>query len=289
MMPVLGVAAVTSAVVNAASVSNSGAITVGAADNINVTGPFSQTSTGTLTFDLGGPAAGLLFGALTSTGAATFGGILKAVLVNGYTPSINDGFTLLTYSTQTGTFSSTQLPSGSSYAFQQAVNPLYLGISALPPSPATSINIATTVGAATPNLVGVNLAYWDDQLTTTETQSMVEAAGLNIFRFPGGSASDDFHFNNDDNYSDPSANSIPQFAQFVDNVGGLAIVTIDYGSGSPQEAEAELAYLTGSATDTTVIGNGQEWNDSTSSWQTVNWQTVGYWASLRARNSPGDQ
>ena len=75
---------------------------------------------------------------------------------------------------------------------------------------------------------------------------MVQAAGLSIFRFPGGSASDDFHFNSANNYSDPSADSIPQFAQFIGNVGGLGIVTLDYGSGSPQEAEAELAYLEGS-------------------------------------------
>ena len=27
---------------------------------------------------------------------------------------------------------------------------------------------------------------------------------------------------------------------------------------------------------------GQEWNDSTNAWQSVNWQTAGYWASLRA-------
>ncbi len=31
-----------------------------------------------------------------------------------------------------------------------------------------------------------------------------------------------------------------------------------------------------------MIGDGLEWNDSTNQWQTVNWQTVGYWASLRA-------
>ena len=34
--------------------------------------------------------------------------------------------------------------------------------------------------------------------------------------------------------------------------------------------------------NTTSIGVGQEWNDSTDTWQTVNWQTAGYWASLRA-------
>ncbi|MGA2440177.1 MAG: hypothetical protein ABSH08_04415, partial [Tepidisphaeraceae bacterium] len=184
--------------------------------------------------------------------------------------------------TQTGAFSSTQLPSGASYAFQQAVNPTYFGIGALPTSLTTSVNIASVIDPASTNLLGVNLAYWDDKLTTAQTQSMVEAGGLDIFRFPGGSSSDDFHFNVSANYGDPAANTIPQFAQLIDNVGGLGIVTIDYGSGSPQEAEAELAYLTGSTTDTTTIGTGIEWNDSTSAWQNVNWQTVGYWASLRA-------
>ena len=85
-----------------------------------------------------------------------------------------------------------------------------------------------------------------------------------------------------DNYGDVSADTIPQFAQFIAAVGGTGMVTLDYGSGSPQEAAAELAYLEGSPSDTTVIGNGIEWNDSTSQWQTVNWETVGYWASLRA-------
>ena len=34
------------------------------------------------------------------------------------------------------------------------------------------------------------------------------------------------------------------------------MVTVDYGSGSPQEAAAELAYLEGSTTDNTTIGTG---------------------------------
>ena len=65
------------------------------------------------------------------------------------------------------------------------------------------------------------------------------------------------------------------------------MVTIDYGSGSPQEAAAELAYLLGSPTDTTMIGSGMEWSDSASAWQNVNWQTVGYWAGLRAATPLG--
>ena len=278
----LGITAVASAAVSATSVSNSGTISIGDADEINDSGAFTQTSTGTLTILLGGPSAGGLYGSLDATGAASLGGTLKANLTNSYSPTVGDSFTLLDYSSLSGAFSSVTLPSGSSYVFQSGINPTYLGISALPTAPATSVNIGTVLDSASPNLVGINLAYWDDQLNTSETQSMVEAAGLDIFRFPGGSASDDFHFNVANNYGDPSANTIPQFAEFVDNAGGQGMVTIDYGSGSPQEAEAEAAYLIGSPSDTTVIGNGQEWNDSTKSWQTVNWQTVGYWAGLRA-------
>ena len=71
-------------------------------------------------------------------------------------------------------------------------------------------------------------------------------------------------------------------ASFVASVKGQAVVTLDYGSGSPQEAAAFLAYFNGAVGNTTAIGQGPEWNDSTGSWQTVDWKTAGYWASLRA-------
>ena len=148
----------------------------------------------------------------------------------------------------------------------------------------STINANANVGPATTNLLGINLDYSDNQLGTeaAETQQLVTAAGLDLYRFPGGSASDDFHFNVADNNGDSTANTIAQYAQFVSAAGGTGIVTLDYGSGSPQEAAAELAYLQGSPSDTTSIGTGLEWNDSTGQWQSVNWGTVGYWASLRA-------
>ena len=137
-----------SAVVTAASLSNSGAITIGASDKINVAGTFLQAGTGTLTVQLGGEAASLMFGVLNAGGAATLGGTLQATLVNGYSPSINDGFAIVNYATQTGAFSSTQLPSSASYAFRQGVNPTYLGISALPASLSTAVNIAAVIDPA---------------------------------------------------------------------------------------------------------------------------------------------
>jgi alpha-L-arabinofuranosidase len=145
---------------------------------------------------------------------------------------------------------------------------------------AVSVDIGQVVRAVNPQLLGVNAVWWDTNLNTTQTEQMVEAAGLNLFRLPGGSSSDDFHFNAPPSYQ--GEGTIPSMASFVASVNGQAVVTLDYGSGSPQEAAAELAYLNAPVGATTPIGDGQEWNDSTSSWQTVNWQNAGYWASLRA-------
>jgi alpha-L-arabinofuranosidase len=276
-----GPTALNSATVTASSVSNSGTITVGGGDTITDSGTYSQTATGIFHSDLAGPSAGNDYGNLTAAGAATLAGTLDATLVNGYSPSINDGFTLISYSGETGSFGTYQLPSGSTYTFQVGVNPTYVGISAVPPALTAAINASVTTTTATDNLVGVNLAMWDSYLSTTQTQQMVEAAGLSILRFPGGSASDDYHFNVQDN-GGYSSNTIPEFAEFVSQTNAIGIVTVDYGTGSPQEAEAELAYLEGSPSDTTVIGTGIQWSDTAEAWQNVNWQTVGYWASLRA-------
>ena len=280
--PQFGPTAANAGTLSAVDITNNGIIAIGAGDTVATSGTFTQTTSGTLDIQLGGPRAGGLYGSLSSAGAATLAGTLGAAIVNGYSPAVNDDFNALTYSSVTGAFAAYQLPSGSSYSFTAAVNPTYVGLGAVPMQLAATINAGTVLEPVATNMVGVNLAWWDDKLTTPETQQMVEAAGLSAFRFPGGSSSDDYHFDVSNNFDDSSANTIPQFAQFIEGVGGIGLVTLDYGSGSPQEAAAELAYLEGSPSDTTVIGTGLEWNDSTNQWQQVNWQTVGYWASLRA-------
>ena len=145
---------------------------------------------------------------------------------------------------------------------------------------AVTVDVGQLVRAVNPQLLGVNATWWDSNLNTSQTQQMVQAAGLNMFRLPGGSSSDDFHFNAPPSYQ--GEGTIPSMASFVASVNGQAVVTLDYGSGSPQEAAALLAYLNAPVGATTPIGNGQEWNDTTGQWQTVNWQNAGYWAGLRA-------
>ncbi len=169
---------------SAVNITNNGTITIGAGDTVATSGTFAQTGSGTLDIVLGGPPASGLYGSLTSAGAATLAGTLEAELASGYSPAVNDGFNVVTYPGVTGTFATYQLPSGSNYSFAAAVNPTYVGLGAVPTQLATTVSTGTSVGAVATNMLGVNLAWWDDQLTTPQTQQMVEAAGLTRLPLP---------------------------------------------------------------------------------------------------------
>jgi hypothetical protein len=142
-----------------------------------------------------------------------------------------------------------------------------------------TVNAGQDVRPVNTQLLGVNVGWWDADLNTPLTQQMVQAAGLTFFRLTGGSVTDWTHFSSPPKWA---SKTDPDVANFIASLGGQAVVTLDYGSGSPQEAAAFLAYLNAPVDNTTPIGNGQEWIDSTSSWQTVDWKTADYWAGLRA-------
>jgi len=155
-----------------------------------------------------------------------------------------------------------------------------------------TINAGTTIRTVPSDMVGVNTAPWDPQLSTSQTLSLSQAAGLNTVRIGGGSTADRIHFNSTSYYLSPTSSSsgatasstsmFGQAALYAASLGASAIVTVDYGEGSPQEAAALLSYLDGSTTNTTSLGSGEQWSVTAQSWEMVNWQTVGYWASLRA-------
>ncbi len=106
-----------------------------------------------------------------------------------------------------------------------------------------AVNASQVVRPVDTQLLGVNVAWYDSNLNTSETQQMVQAAGLTMFRFPGGSSSDDFHFNAPPTYNGEGTDA--SMASFIASVNGVGLATLDYGSGSPQEAAAFLAYLDG--------------------------------------------
>jgi alpha-L-arabinofuranosidase len=153
-----------------------------------------------------------------------------------------------------------------------------------------TVNASQVVQPVNTQLSGVNIGTWDQNLNTTQTNNMVLAAGLTSFRFPGGGWGDYLHINESltSQLGDSAQpwQSYGSMAQFIASVHGQGIVTLDYGSGSPQEAAALLSYLDAPTTSNVQIGYGEQWSNlygsSTTSWVQVNFQNSGYWASLRA-------
>lgn len=140
-----------------------------------------------------------------------------------------------------------------------------------------------------PWTLGVHSVASDAHLTDTATIPLLRAAGITTLRYPGGRIADTFHWSthspsNWQGLSHPNVGYAPDsnvgsFLRLMEKVG-TAIFTVNYGSnlsgnggGEPLEAAAWVAYANGNTNDTKSLGKDSAGND---------WQTVSYWASLRA-------
>ncbi|GGG35722.1 hypothetical protein GCM10011344_40760 [Dokdonia pacifica] len=117
-------------------------------DNISHGGDFSNAgmvspgnSIGTYTFNMGytHQSTAILtteiestsnFDAVTVTAAATLSGTLDVSLVNGFTPSVGDTFTILTANSISGTFTTTNLPAGYNWNINYTATEVILEVSA---------------------------------------------------------------------------------------------------------------------------------------------------------------
>lgn len=141
-----------------------------------------------------------------------------------------------------------------------------------------------------PRAMAVNSSISDAHLMDPDVPVLLRGAGVTTLRYPSGGFADNFHWstNKPSNSQAPMAlrysgyapnTDFGHFISLIDRVGTTVIV-VNYGSNQdgtggaePSEAAAWVAYANGAPTDTKAIGK-----DSTG----YDWQTVGYWASLRA-------
>ncbi len=140
-----------------------------------------------------------------------------------------------------------------------------------------TVQAGAAVRAATAQVLGANLTWWDSHLDTT-TRQLVTDAGLTLFRQPGGSSADEWHFDGPAYFN--GASQTPTFNAFTAGVGGAGMVTLNYGTGSPQEAAAYLAYCNAPLVSAVAIGIGPQWNGT--AWVNKDWKTSTDWAMLRA-------
>ena len=142
-----------------------------------------------------------------------------------------------------------------------------------------------TVG---PSAYGMHASVYDNALHDPATPALLKDAGISVIRWPGGGYSDNYHWatHTMTPFSDGNKGYLAQrtdfgnFVRALQSFGAQAMITVNYGSnqqgngpGEPLEAASWVAYANGDPSSEQVLGV-----DGTG----FDWQTVGYWASLRA-------
>ncbi len=147
---------------------NDGSVTVAAGATLNMAGRYTQTSIGELQLEIAGVASvGKL--ALTAGDSASLAGTLTIRFVDGFVPTVGQTFTIVTYGSETGIFT-TQLPIGYSGSVDYGA----------------TAAILTVTGVAGPTLVSIavspanptSVAGTDRQFTATGTYSDATTADL---------------------------------------------------------------------------------------------------------------
>jgi hypothetical protein len=110
-----------------------------------------------------------------------------------------------------------------------------------------NVNVEVSLGVLSPTAVGANAAAWDGNLVDRGVPKLLEEAGIQLMRYPGGSVSDNYHWlsNTPDDPNaggtDPAAN-FDAFMSVVKRANARAMITVNYGSGTAEEAAAWVRY-----------------------------------------------
>ncbi len=130
-----------------------------------------------------------------------------------------------------------------------------------------TVNPEQVVRAVDRRFFGINTADWDSYFTNPETLAELKELGLQFLRFPGGSESDDYHWasNTTDSNTWTWATSFDAFAKVATNLGAQAVITANYGTGSPQEA---AAWVTHSKNANYHLAYWEVGNECYGSWET---------------------
>lgn len=131
-----------------------------------------------------------------------------------------------------------QLNTNSPYQFYVDDISLTAAPVVIPTNVNLTLNAASVVRTVDMRHFAVNTAVWDSYFDTPQTLNLLSNAGVMVMRFPGGSTSDDYHWqsNTTDSNTWQWGTSFQNFAHIATNLHAQAIITVNYGTGTPQEA-----------------------------------------------------
>jgi alpha-L-arabinofuranosidase len=118
-------------------------------------------------------------------------------------------------------------------------------ISIPPPQSLTiTVNAAQLGRTVDTRMFGVNAAVWDSAFATQATIDLLNQAGNTTLRFPGGSLSDDYHWQTNTTGTNTWewATSFDEFAAVALGNSAEVFITANYGTGTPAEAAAWVQY-----------------------------------------------
>jgi alpha-L-arabinofuranosidase len=109
-----------------------------------------------------------------------------------------------------------------------------------------TVNASQSLGTLTSISKGLNTAVWDSNLLDSATAAAVNGAGVRMLRYPGGSTSDVYHWQSATNvagqgYANPN-NNFDAFMGVAKATDSQAMITVNYGDGTPQEAAGWVQY-----------------------------------------------
>jgi len=119
-----------------------------------------------------------------------------------------------------------------------------------------SVNTTSTMATVGAEAYGVDTSVYDNYLTSSGVAAEVQAAGIDVLRYPGGSYADIFNFisgtdqtMNDGGYLAADATFNYWMPDLVIPAGVKGMITVNYGSnptatggGQPSEAAAWVEY-----------------------------------------------
>ena len=116
-------------------------------------------------------------------------------------------------------------------------------------SAATAVSVTVNAGQALATMpavgVGVNVAVYDGNMNSSATPGLLSTAGLKAVRYPGGSYADNYHWQTNTVegglFQAPNTD-FDSYMATVRAAGAQAVITANYGSGTPDEAAAWVKY-----------------------------------------------
>jgi len=112
------------------------------------------------------------------------------------------------------------------------------------PAVNVTVNAGEGLGTLPSTAYGLNSAVWDSQMNVPQVQNLLQQAGVQMLRYPGGSYGDIYNWQDNTapgGYVAPGTD-FDSFMGTVQKIGAQPILIANYGSGTPQEAAGWVQY-----------------------------------------------